>query len=187
MREILLLRHGVTRENQRHVYTGAQDVALAPEGRAALAARRDQYPAGAMYFTSGMLRARETLEALYGDVPHVDIVELGEYRFGAFEMRGHEALLREEPLYRAWLEPGAVDVVCPGGESQRMFSERVWTGWRKLCAHRWDGLAVLVAHGGVLTNLLRRQGYDVTTPPNGCGWRAELDETGAIAAAEVFP
>lgn len=49
---ILLLRHGITEANEKHLYCGSTDLPLSPGGRAAL--RRQEMPARAHGFiTSG--------------------------------------------------------------------------------------------------------------------------------------
>ena len=40
---ILLLRHGITEANEKHLYCGSTDLPLSPAGRAAL--RRQEMPA----------------------------------------------------------------------------------------------------------------------------------------------
>ncbi len=189
MRELLLLRHGTTEANERRVFTGAMDIPLSENGRRALAPLRGLYPPAGTFFTSGMRRAVETLELLYGTVSHTDIPDLGEYRFGVFEGRNHEDLFANEPFFRAWLAEDGQDVVCPGGESRRAFDSRVCAGWTKLVAHEWTGLAVLVSHGGVIMSAMRQfaPGSALSqTPGNACGFRACLSDDGGITAFEHF-
>ncbi len=188
MREIRLLRHGRTETNEWRVFTGAMDIPLSEGGRAALAARAGTYPEANAFFTSGMLRARQTLETLYGGARSVDLPDLGEYRFGTFENRGHDELYASEPVYRAWVG-GDRNAVCPGGESMAMFDDRVAAGWRAVLGHAWDGLAVLVAHGGVICCILRQFGGNgpVATPGNGDGYAVRLAGSGDIAGFEAYP
>lgn len=189
MRELLLLRHGRTESNDLRLFTGSQDVPLSPGGEAALLAARGAYPPADTFFTSGMLRAVQTLRLLYGDVPHTDIPALAEYNFGLFEGRGHDDLLATEPVYRAWLAPDGDDLICPGGESRAQFGLRVWEGWGALAAHPWLGMAVAVVHGGVIARLMGRlfpaEGRPAT-PDNGCGWLLALDEAGAATGHTAF-
>lgn len=190
MRELLVLRHGLSVANERRVFSGAEDVPLSVQGIAALRAARERYPAAQRFFTSGMLRARQTLEALYGDVASTEISQLAEYNLGAFEGRSHEDLFEAEPLYRAWLSSDAPDVACPGGESRKAFERRVLRGWGVLMDAAWEGLAVLVSHGGVLATIMRLGvpfGMGFSPPDNGSGWRLALSEHGAIERYEAFP
>lgn len=186
-----MLRHGRTEANERRVFTGATDIGLSAGGAQALAERRHTYPQGVLYFTSGMRRADETLAILYGDVPHTPIPALAEYRFGDFEGRGHDDLFESESVYRLWLDRTSVDVACPGGETRRAFDARVREGWAMLTAQPWNGLAVLVAHGGVLSALMRglfpQEADAVVSPGNGAGWIVTLDEEGRAVAQEAFP
>lgn len=184
-----MIRHGVTGGNERGIYTGAMDIPLAPAGWAALRQSRTLYPRAGVFFTSGMLRARQTLCALYGDVQAAHIPDLGEYRFGAFEGRSHAQLYAQEPLYRAWLAEDGDGIICPGGESRQMFAARVGRGWQALASAPWDGLAVLVAHGGVLSVLLARllpEEAPFDPPGNGCGWRLTLDGAGGARTQTPF-
>lgn len=188
MRELLLLRHGRTEQNERRQFTGATDVPLSEGGRDALLARKGTYPPATMYFTSGMRRTNETLALLYGDVPYVAVAALGEYRFGDFEGRTHADLYDSEPVYRAWLEADGKDVVCPGGESMQQFEARLARGWHEVLAHPWQGLAVLVVHGGVISGLLRLFGGTQLdrVPDNGAGYRVTLAADGQITDVEAF-
>lgn len=129
MRKLLLLRHGMTEANEKGVFSGAIDLPLSERGRAALAPLRGRMPPASLFFTSGMLRARQTLEILYGHVDSVTVEELAEYRFGTFEMRSHADLFEKEPVYRLWLQEDALDIACPGGETRRAFEARVRSGF----------------------------------------------------------
>ncbi|MCL1963974.1 MAG: histidine phosphatase family protein [Firmicutes bacterium] len=189
-RELLMLRHGATEHNEKRLFTGAQDVPLSAKGRAALAPLRGTYPPASRFFTSGMRRAVETLCLLYGDVPHTDIAELMECRFGAFENRSHDDLYANEPLYRAWAQ-GERELVLPGGESRAAFDRRVLEGFRMLAGQPWEGLAVLVSHGGVLRALIAlldlTGGEPAYPPPNACGWRVRLSDAGQVVDCEAYP
>lgn len=185
-----MLRHGTTEANEQRRFTGGADVPLSENGRLALLPLAGAYPKAERFFTSGMRRAVETLAILYGEVPHTDIPDLGEYRFGAFEMRTHEELYEAEPLYRQWLAPGARDIVCPGGESRRMFAERVTQGFRKLAGYEWEGLAVLITHGGVVRTVMQEiAGCGEVHQPvrNAEGYMVWLNPGGRIARYEAYP
>ena len=73
MNRLVLLRHGRTEGTERHLYYGATDLPLLEDGvqDLQLAAARGVYPSpdGFTFVTSGMLRANQTLRAIYGDVP----------------------------------------------------------------------------------------------------------------------
>ena len=99
MNRLVLLRHGRTEGTERHLYYGATDLPLLEDGvqDLQLAAARGVYPSpdGFTFVTSGMLRANQTLRAIYGDVPFSVIGDLREVNFGIFEMKSYEDLKTE--------------------------------------------------------------------------------------------
>lgn len=86
---IYLIRHSTTSGNVGDWYYGALDVPLVPEGIEKLEKLKDEgiYPSpeDADIYTSGMLRTEQTLETIYGKVPHRVIEEFREYNFGFSE------------------------------------------------------------------------------------------------------
>ncbi len=176
MTRALLLRHGETEANVKWIYCGATDVPLSDAGRAGLKALRAAggYPdvSGWRVCTSGARRAEETLELLYGPVPHRLVPGLWEMNFGAFEMRAYEEL-KDDAAFLAWRE-GAADVPAPGGESGVMMRARVLAAFAALRAEGGDFLAV--SHGGpiaaIMASLFPDEGRDrfAWQPANGCGW-----------------
>ena len=113
--KLTLLRHGETDGSRRDLYYGAADIPALPESLAALHENAAAYPRAARYYTSGLLRTEQTLAALYGDVPHVQLPGLREMDFGDFEMKSYQQL-KDTAAYQAWI----ADVEhnpCPHGES----------------------------------------------------------------------
>ena len=90
--KLTLLRHGETDGSRRDLYYGAADIPALPESLAALHENAAAYPRAARYYTSGLLRTEQTLAALYGDVPHVQLPGLREMDFGDFEMKSYQQL-----------------------------------------------------------------------------------------------
>ena len=84
--KLTLLRHGETDGSRRDLYYGAADIPALPESLAALRENAAAYPRAARYYTSGLLRTEQTLAALYGPVPHVQLPGLREMDFFDFEM-----------------------------------------------------------------------------------------------------
>lgn len=148
---IYLIRHGITEGNLAHLYYGSTDLSLAPEGIEALKGLRYEVPEGCRFVTSGMKRTEQTLELLFGDVPHEKIERLKEMDFGAFEMKSYEDL-KENPDYIAWIT-GDVDAnVTPGGESGNAMRKRVLDGFSELVADGED--TVIVTHGGCIVAIM---------------------------------
>lgn len=111
---------GAPRAPSRHLYYGATDLPLLEDGvqDLKLAAARGVYPSpdGFTFVTSGMLRANQTLRAIYGDVPFSGIDDLREVNFGIFEMKSYEDL-KTDPVYQDCLAGDWFRNVPPGGES----------------------------------------------------------------------
>lgn len=155
---IHLIRHGHTEANAQKRYCGRTDIPLSPDGVARLLALGAQgiYPPACAFYTSGMLRARQTLALLYGDVEATPLWELAEYDFGAFEMRRHEELL-PDAAYIAWISDEGGEVACPGGESRLLYAQRVTRGFAHLLADMGKkGLrsSAVVAHGGTIVHIM---------------------------------
>ena len=72
--KLILIRHGKTAANEKHLYCGATDLPLSEGGRKALEVRKTEgvLPSlgGIRVLTSGLRRCEETLAILYGDIPH---------------------------------------------------------------------------------------------------------------------
>ena len=154
---VVLLRHGVPEANERRLYCGATDIPLSEAGRLELENKRcaGGYPdiRGFKVITSGMLRAEETLFALYGTVKHEREFDLREMDFGAFEMRSYEDL-KDEPEYRRWLEGDNEKNVTPGGESGELMCRRVFNCFDRLLQK--NERLLLVLHGGPIAALMER-------------------------------
>jgi broad specificity phosphatase PhoE len=158
---IHLIRHGVTEGTRDGLLYGKSDIPLLPEGAAALkdlaAAGIYPDPDGCAFFSSGMRRAVESLEAIYGARAHTRIAELQEFDCGAFEMRHHTELSQSE-AYNAWVADKNGSTPAPGGESFAAFRRRVIAGATRLLAQYRDGGAtfdsIVVCHGGVISMLM---------------------------------
>lgn len=149
---LTLLRHGQTEGNRLRLYYGRTDLPLSPEGLDELLALREtaSFPKGRLY-TSGLLRAEQTLRALYGDQPHQVLPDLREMDFGDFEMKSY-AQLKEDPDYQRWITGDNEINVCPGGESAAQMLERAEKALLPLIGQEED--AVCITHGGVIAGLM---------------------------------
>lgn len=181
MRTLYLLRHGRTDANEKRLYCGSTDLPLSSGGRAeAMAlARQRPLPACALYVSSGMARANQTLEILAGRPPDQVLPGLREMDFGRFELLGYETL-RHDPDYQRWIGDTEGHVPCPGGESTGQFRRRVTGAGGALLAMEWPS-AVVVCHGGVIVALMQgwfpeepRHYYD-WQPGAGHGWRVHFE------------
>jgi len=152
---IHLIRHGKTMANEQNLYCGANDLPLSEAGVADLMRLRelDIYPKPAescLYFTSGLLRAEQTLNLIYGSVHRIVLPQFAEYNFGSFEMKSHEEL-KDHEEYQAWISDETGHIACPSGDSKFSFLSRVLEGYKLLMQNVQSGSdAIVVCHGGVI-------------------------------------
>ena len=153
--KLILLRHGRTEANEKHLYCGATDIGLSETGKAELLSRKKETAVpditGIRVLTSGMKRCEETLALLFGDVPHETDPAFREMDFGAFEMRAYTEL-KDDPAYVAWITGNNEANVAPDGESGEIMTRRVQEGIDHVLADRRDTL--LVTHGGVIAAIM---------------------------------
>ena len=155
-----LIRHGRTAANDQKLYCGKADLPLSESGGADIAALAASglYPRAGAYFTSGLLRARQTLALIYGYAAAEALPGLSEFDFGGFELLSYEQL-KEEPAYIAWITDETGDVCCPGGESRNIFAARVCATFDALCGRLEQShvsSSVLVCHGGTIVQIMDR-------------------------------
>ena len=155
--QIVLLRHGVTQANEKWLYCGKTNLPLSQRGAEELREKRLQggYPdvSGFAVYTSGMLRTEQTLELLFGEVPHTAQPGLREVSFGEFEMHSYEEL-KQRPDYQAWIMGDNEKNVPPGGESGEQMKARVFECFDRLLKDSKNIL--IVAHGGPVAALMAR-------------------------------
>ena len=183
MTALHLLRHGRTEANEQRLYCGKTDLPLTSAGAEELRALGAEwlYPPAQAYFTSGLLRARETLEIIYGTTNSTTLPDLAEYDFGEFEMHSYDEL-KERPEYLAWILDETGNVPCPGGESRKANRERVLRGFNELLAISCCRKAgVVVCHGGTIAVIMehlfpRERSFYEWQPAPGRGYTLVLSE-----------
>ena len=192
MRRVILLRHGRTEANEKWLYCGKTDIPLSPQGREALTAMRigAEYPRidGFSVFTSGLLRAEQTLELLFGSIPRKTAADLREMDFGIFEMRSYEDM-KSEPDYIAWCSGNNEENRCPGGESGLDMTRRVLSAYSELLKTAGDLL--IVCHGGPISAIMEQEFPDTGKsrydwqPKGGCGYLLYYDENKVVNYVEI--
>ena len=148
---ILLIRHGKTVANEQHLYCGSTDLSLSDAGRAELQGRKVDVPVSCRYWSSGMRRANETLELLFGEVSYEKETRLREVDFGSFEMKSYD-MLKEDPEYLAWITGDNMANTPPGGESGNAMTARVVAAFEAIAARQEN--EVIVTHGGVIAAIM---------------------------------
>lgn len=175
--KIHLLRHGLTDANEEGTYIGKTDLPLSPEGLRQLLEARETfvYPRATRFFSSPLMRCRQTLEVLYPGSQPTLCPDLSECDFGQWEGR-RVADLKYDETFQRWVEGSQKDI--PGGESAAAFQARVQRGFEALVQEvlrSRDTDAVLCTHGGVIMMILaayglpRREMKEWLSAP-GCGF-----------------
>lgn len=194
--KVLLIRHGMTEGNRKRQYIGTTDEPVCPEGFQQLRLLKGQvrgtdrdYEAQ-LVFVSPMLRCRQTAGILFEGIPDtvrmIQVPQLREMDFGAFEGRTWDDDLEHDPEYLKWLETECEGPV-PGGECRQEFAERCLAGFRQameaaqeLGTQQTIETVAFVVHGGTLMSILsglsEEQGsfYSYMTE-NGHGYAGQWD------------
>ena len=159
MIELHLIRHGKTAANEQGLYCGQTDLPLSQGGRAEIALLKSQglYPLlPDLFFSSGLTRAEQTIDFIYGGVHRKVVPDIAEYHFGEFEMNSYEELKSRED-YLLWITDETGTVPCPGGESKKQFEKRVIAGYHHIIreVHLSEySSAFVVCHGGTIACLM---------------------------------
>jgi len=155
--EIHLIRHGKTMANEQKLYCGTTDLPLSEAGIAELRHLKEQgiYPKSAdLYYTSGLLRAEQTLDLLYGSVKRSVMPALAEFNFGDFEMKSYETL-KERHDYQVWITDNTGLVTCPNGDNRQDFIRRCTQGYAQVELNARNVLnSFVVCHGGVIACIM---------------------------------
>ena len=166
---IYLIRHGKTSANEKHLYCGSTDLSLSVAGREELQNIRYDIK-NVRFITSGMKRANETLQMLFGDVPYEVEPRFREVDFGIFEMRSYDQL-KETEEYQAWLAGDNEANIPPRGESGMQMKARVMEAFSEI---KED--TCIITHGGVIAAIMEhlfpeenKNRYE-WQPQNGCGY-----------------
>lgn len=150
MSTVYLIRHGRTEANEKHLYCGSSDVPLSEAGIMEL--KKLTYRIKSAHFiTSGMKRTEQTLQVLFGKVPHSREPRFREMDFGLFELRSYEEM-KDDPAYQAWISGDNEANAAPGGESGVQMQKRAIEAFSELKETGRD--VVIVTHGGVIAAIM---------------------------------
>ena len=164
MRTLVMVRHGETAWNREGRLQGQLDIPLSDVGRAQAHALRARLTQHAHLFddehtavvTSDLCRARETAEIVFGAPRRTLHVrrELRELCYGVFEGLTRSEIDERFPgAMTAWLH-GDRAYAIEGGESRGALHERVHAVVASFLASVPHPHVVVVAHGGVMRQLL---------------------------------
>ena len=154
MKTIYLLRHSITEGVERRLYYGATDLPLVESGWKLCESLRGKFelPENIIYGTTGMIRTKETLIGLFGNVPYTEYPDLREMNVGVLEMHSYEEL-KENSDYLSWIFDEIGDFRIPGGETKNEMSARIMRCIRMLANEPGPDLFI-VCHGGTICNAM---------------------------------
>ena len=165
--QIHFIRHGQTSENKRGAYVGSRDIPLSPEGIDALKKinKEFDYPGTPIVYSSPMLRCIQTCNILYPAMKPVVVNDLRECSFGEWEGKTAEEL-KMDKAFPYWLANSQL-TPPPGGESGADFTKRVCLAFENIVnsmLKSGETVAVIVAHGGVISTLMSVYGLPHASP-----------------------
>ena len=189
MNKIYLIRHGKTRANEEHLYCGSTDLPLSENGKAELEKiKYDIDVENTVFITSGMRRTKETLETLFGDVPHYTDTRFREIDFGIFELKSYEQL-KDNAEYKKWLDGDNFANIPPQGESGEQMKKRVLEAFSEVTECGKD--VAIITHGGVIAAVMEHLFADENKsiyqwqPQNGRGYLLE-NNTYAVLQTRIL-
>lgn len=152
--QLQMIRHGKTEAVDRMIYSGFSDLSLTEAGIAEIGSFIDMglYHKADAYYSSGLMRAVQTLNLIAGQVKWKEIPQLKECNFGDFELHKHDDLMKN-PNYVDWINDQTGNNVIPNGESTNQFHSRVEEGFRLLFSdanQNQTQSVMLTTHGGVI-------------------------------------
>ena len=150
--KIYLIRHGLTDANEKHLYCGSTDLQLSQKGREELLQIKYNIDAeNTIFVTSGMKRTEETMNILFGNIPHTTDGRFKEIDFGIFEMKSYNEL-KDTPEYQQWLKGDNHINIAPKGESGAQMEKRVLAAFSDVMATDKD--TAIITHGGVIAAIM---------------------------------
>lgn len=179
---LYLLRHGKTLANEKKLYCGVTDLPLSEKGIEELALLKEKisYPEAEKYFTSGALRANDTIGILYENKDFEEVKGFFEYNFGDFEMKSYEEL-KDNKDYINWITDKSLSFKCPGGESKEEYRKRIKEEFVIFIKKIKDvNSALVISHGGTIGTILE-EFYDSNKsfyewqPSYGRGYKLEIE------------
>lgn len=158
--KIHLIRHGRTLANEQGLYIGRTDLPLSPDGLQELLRMKEvyTYPEAARFFSSPLMRCRQTLSVLYSGCTPEIVDGLAECDFGEWEGRSIAELKHNEAFLR-WVS--GEETAIPGGEDAATFQKRVMAAFEGLVQEllrSGETEAVVCTHGGVIMMIMSAYG-----------------------------
>ena len=156
--EIILIRHGATKNNIEKRYCGSKNDDELLDAAVNLIrdnAEKGIYPDVEIVYASPKKRALQTAGIIYPKEKPIIIDEFDEIDFGDFEGKNYDEL-KDNPDYQKWIESNG-EMTFPNGDAKAEYCERVKAGFEKMAASvakQGNKRVGIVAHGGTIMALL---------------------------------
>ena len=177
--DLMIVRHGLTKNNAEGRFCGRADYPLTPEGAAQIREMVDRYPYPVpdKVFCSPALRCRQTAQLAFpGQSLELD-EDLWELFFGEFEEKSASEVWKKPDFQEGWLKQKA-EFSFPGGETIGHCRERGVRALRRILAQAaaagWKRVGV-VTHSLIAGQFLHEllceipSGHSALFCPNGMG------------------
>ncbi|MBO5929454.1 MAG: phosphoglycerate mutase family protein [Clostridia bacterium] len=154
--KIHLIRHGLTEANEKGWYLGLTDLPLSPAGLKDLLQKKERavYPSATRFYTSPLMRCKQTLATLYPQSQAIEADGLVECDFGDWEGKT-AAELQHDDAFRDWIAGKRSEI--PDGESAADFQKRVMEEFERIVQdvlRSGDTDTVICTHGGVIMMIM---------------------------------
>jgi alpha-ribazole phosphatase len=155
---LLLVRHGVTLNNQQARYTGQSDVAISPQGKqqASLLAERLAKEPLDVIVTSDLKRASTTAQIIaeHHEISVYEDAALRELAMGIWEGSTFaEVMARDEELVSRWRND-PISYAPPGGETVAQLHDRIVDALQRWQSRYPEATVLWVTHAGVVGTLI---------------------------------
>ncbi|WP_312371990.1 histidine phosphatase family protein [Lachnoclostridium sp.] len=205
MKQIALIRHGITKGNLSKCYIGKTEEPLCEEGMNELLLKKESgsYPSAESIYCSPMLRCQMTANLLYPNRELKLVPDFRECDFGLFEGKNYRQLSKD-PLYQQWIDSNGM-APFPLGESREEFEYRCREAYKKVIKELYQETsvsdkerdseadketdnkldAVLIVHGGTIMAILsafamEKKEYYAWGCGNGNGYLLAVTEDGRL-------
>ncbi len=169
--KITIIRHAMTAGNSKKHYNGRTDEDILETPKCI------SEDTGIVYVTP-LRRTSQTASGMFPNKTQVVVSGLTEMDFGEFEGKSYKDM-ENLPSYREWVEGGCVGL-CPGGESRKIFCERVKSAFLEILDSSDGEDLLFVVHGGVIMAIMHsfcpRGDYFSTMCDNCCGYEFDIDQ-----------
>ena len=184
--DVVFIRHGWSEGNEKRLLYGRLDVPLTETGKETLSGYREkyQYPETERYYSSPLLRCRQTFECLYPDKQLDGLLDgFIELSFGDAEGESEKLAGGYNEYFRRWSSGERLW----NGETCHELRSRIDRALRDLLTDMYENgwtSATVVCHAGVIKSLLMNLGlmspdFMSVFVHQGMGYRMSFDYDGA--------